>query len=246
MRGEAGVTRKTGEEPYSFDFLEKCVNNALGLYKDALNTSTPRKASLMEIALEELAKGFVTLVNMPSSSLDHPVNDLIDTLSDDLFDSISGFIETYNIKKFDIYSHKQKLKIIMGLFNFVSTIYEIYPEQIKGIQQEMLKTDFGELKDVEYIISIMERFHFKEFNKVKEEGLYVDFIENNVSPEEQTLRIIVMKWIFFVLYSSLNVFIQIYKETQLDKLFSDPKLMFGGFYEYLPENVKKMLKGDGE
>ncbi len=240
------MSGKKLEGPYSLNDVEKCINNALRLYRDAQNASTPTKAALMELALEETAKGIVVLINMPPSSLNHTINGLVYPISNDLFDSISGFIETSNIKKFDMRSHKQKLKIIMDLFTFVSTIYEVYPEQIKVIQQEIFKADLDKLKDIKNIILIMDRIHFKELDKIKEEGFYVNFIENNVSPEEQKLRITAMKWIFFILYSSLNILVQIYKETPLDKLFSDPKVLFGGLYEYLPENAKKMLKGDGE
>ena len=246
------MSEKKLEGPYSLNDVEKCINNAFRLYRDAQNASTPTKAALIEIGIEELSKGIILLASIPKPDFDDStLNYLTWISSDSTFSPSLVPLTKYNFSNFNKSNHKTKLQALDAIFQSISFMYP-YLEKVLPILQDLLSPNFGQLgniekSDLDNIASHLGNFDLKDLDKIKQKGFYVDFKDNKfTSPEEVNLKTENITMIFFVLYASLNALVEIYKKTPLKKIFSDPKLMIRGFYEYLPEHTKKMLKGDGE
>lgn len=245
------MTKKDGGAAYSLDGVKKCLDNAFRLFKDAFNTSNPTKAALIELGIEELAKGFISLAKIPNPNADPLLDKFINLIADEDFASFLNSLKKYDLKKFNIRYHETKLQAIQYIFTNVAALY-VRLEKRLDFLQEVLEPAWGllgnaEKSDVNDLISRLSTINFRKLDEVKEKGFYVN-IEGNryISPEEQNLQSDELVGIFFILYSSLKSYVQIYAGDSFEKIIADPKRFLGGFYEYLPENVKKMLKGDGE
>ena len=246
LRGEAGMSDKEEPEHYSIEDVEKCQKNAIRLYKDALNTSIPTKAALIELGIEELSKGIILLANIPKPNLDPVLKELINLNSDsDLLSSLDS-LKKYNFKKFDMFDHKRKLKIIEDIFKSLGLVYP-QSERITAALLNIMRPTFGTVDDKQTakfddVISDINRFNFRDLYKIKENGFYVNFIGNKVvSPMEQDLKTEEITGIFSVLYIPLNILVEIYKGTQFTSIFSDAKLILGDLYDLLSEVSKNNL-----
>lgn len=242
------MSEKKLEGAYSLNDVEKCINNAFRLYKDALNTSTPTKAALIEIGIEELAKGFILLANIPKPSFDLPLNGLPDSTFEDIPSDLLFSLKNYDFKKFNTYDHKTKLQVVDTMFKYVIFL-NTYMEKKLPIIRDLLSPAFGQLgniekSDINYMVSYITKLNLKGLNKIKEKGFYVDFKDNKaISPEEQDLKTENFVMVFFMLYTSLIALVEIYKGATLKKVFLEPKLILGGFYDILPQKATAMLGG---
>ena len=250
--GEDGMSEKKSEGPYSLNDVEKCINNAFRLYRDAQNASTPTKAALIEIGIEELSKGIILLASIPKPDFDDStLNYLTWISSDSTFSPSLVPLAKYNFSNFNKSNHKTKLKALDAIFQSISFMYT-YLEKVLPILQDLLNPNFEQLgniekSDLDNIASHLGNFDLKDLDKIKQKGFYVDFKDNkSISPEEENLKTENITMIFFVLYASLNALVEIYKKTPLKKIFLDPKLMIRGFYEYLPETAKSTFRDDSK
>ena len=248
MRGEAGMSGNKESEHYSIEDVEKCQNNAIRLYKDTLNTSIPTKAALIELGIEELSKGIILLANIPKPNLDPALKELINLDSDSHLIHSLDSLKKYDFKKFNMFDHKRKLKVVEDIFKSLG-LFSPQLEKISATLQNIIRPTFGTVDDIQRskfdnAISDINRFNFKDLYKIKENGFYVNFKGNKaVSPEEQNLKTDEITGIFFLLYAPLYILVEIYMGTSLTDIFSDPKLILGDFYGLLSEEGKNNIRG---
>lgn len=86
---------------------QECIDNAYRIYKDALKTTTPTKAALIEIGIEELAKGLIIWAKIPKSKLKLPDNQYISKLLSKFENIDKESLRKYKISDLDIHSHKK-------------------------------------------------------------------------------------------------------------------------------------------
>ena len=251
MRGEAGMSGNEEAEHYSIEDVEKCLASGFRLFKDALNTSVPTKAALIEIGIEELAKGFILLASIPKQSMDSTLNDLTKVFLEDISPSALDSLKKYNFSTFNKYNHKTKLQAIDTIFQSIAALYPSL-EQLIPTLQDLFSQSFGQLgnikkSDINDIVSKIPELNLRDMDEIKKNGFYVDFKDNkSISPEEQNLKTDDLVMIFFILYASLNVHVKIYKGFQLTDVLSDPKLLLGGFYDLLSEEDKNKFREEGK
>ena len=185
----------------SLSDIQLFLINAERLYNDSKTVSFPTKVALIEISLEEVAKGWFFMLKflkrhpmelsiaenfIESSAINKiPTNELNEFSKkfSDLVDRVESF--TYN----DLIYHKKKIEILSLIKQWIQNILDLqikYPfltsyEKIsefvtRGIIRE--RFDTNEIKNVlqkakEFLSQINED-KLEKITKLKEDGFYVD------------------------------------------------------------------------
>jgi len=229
---------------------QKCLDNAVRLYHDSLRTSIPTRAALLELSIEELAKGLLIVFKTPeykkqSAEIFESNEKLLSTLNDDL--------NEYKISDFKTHYHKEKLKtiqfiltkteefysnnksILLSLFDF-DDIINNYKQYLPGLNDEPYKK-------MEKDLSSLTAIDIAKMDKIKENGFYVDFKNGRaVEPKDVAFDLNQVRSVFIIAYVTLNILVYMLNGF---KLLHDnyPKKLLGIFYDLLPEDKKKSIEG---
>ena len=195
---------------------KKCFDNAVRLYKDSKKVSLPSGQALLEIAIEELAKGTILLTNAkPQGKSEILRNVLGEKNLNKLKESEKeDFIEGIKIMfspDINLHNHREKLKVIQDVINLVSMRHgSILPYVQDSTLKKNITTIFGKeaidmpphdppnpFKDIDILA----------LDKIKMSGLYVDYTDGKViSPKDVNFDMAdKLDELFIFLYVSLHL-----------------------------------------
>ena len=226
---------------------KKCFDNAVRLYKDSKKVSLPSGQALLEIAIEELAKGTILLTNAkPQGKSEILRNVLGEKNLNKLKESEKeDFIEDIKIMfspDINMNNHRDKLKVIQDVTNQVWVSYgSILPYVQDSTLKKNITTIFGKeaidmpphdppnpFKDIDILA----------LDKLKMSGLYVDYKEGKViSPKDVNFDMAdKLDKLFFLLYISLHMTIKVSLGTTH---FKDLRDILGPLYRFIKIKAKK-------
>ncbi|EQB74089.1 MAG: hypothetical protein AMDU4_FER2C00030G0012 [Ferroplasma sp. Type II] len=239
--------------------VKKCHDNASRLFKDSLNTSKPTGAALIEIGIEELAKGLILLINTPKSDMQNSIK-LYDSIFSQFEDTkilgnINDSLKSYDIRRFNTYDHREKLKAIQIVLKSIDPLYQIL-KPILGNLIPSFNKNFSSISKLfegvnfDFPPALIENFKsidVENWDKIKESGLYVNFYDEAVQApctSEFDVKHLIM--IFIIFYGILNFLIRLNEGSKLDELLLDQKTIFGFFYEIIFPEKKNDSEGAEE
>jgi AbiV family abortive infection protein len=193
---------------------KKCFDNAVRLYKDSKKVSLPSGQALLEIAIEELAKGTILLTNAkPQGKSEILRNVLGEKNLNKLKESEKeDFIEDIKIMfspDINMNNHRDKLKVIQDVTNQVWVSYgSILPYVQDSTLKKNITTIFGnETIDMPHDPpNPFNDIDILALDKLKMSGLYVDYKEGKVIyPKDVNFDVAdKLDKLFFFLYISLH------------------------------------------
>ena len=183
--------------------IQLCAINASRLITDSENVSDETSIVLLELALEEIAKGFMLFYRgtITEEDFEKKKKDVLDwadkngSLSVEDKESIKKFYQEvgYNffndltVEEFE--SHNDRLDFLGLLVKFYS--YMVLPA-IKTLDlRKLVKKIFGSfmnvepmeimegLKESKKIMEVLNAFHIRELKDIRERGLYVSYEEGH-------------------------------------------------------------------
>ena len=248
VRGEAGVSDKEKDsESMQYATLEnaqKCVDNAFRLYDDASKTSAPTKAALIELGIEELAKGLLISFKTPEIkkiSLGGILK-IDDILKGQSGGDFAASLRGHKISDFKTHNHEKKLNTIQFILDGAGAFYSIYKDNLAPLYDVLSKTYGGastephgsDSKKIDEAFSSLSYMDVGKLYKIKEDGFYVDFERGeSISPEERKFNSVGIIMVFFVLYSTLNLLIRMCSGGELIDIIMDQKAILGRFYDII-------------
>ncbi|WP_298276401.1 hypothetical protein [Ferroplasma sp.] len=172
--------------------VKKCIDNADRLYEDALKTSLPTRAALIELSIEELAKGFLVLYKTPEFENSAIKAEFVDT--DKILDDLerTDFIKTideFKIGDFTKHFHREKLNFIESLVKMSQQFFAAYKTQMEPLikvyasnySQYLSKSIVDPMKILQEALSNLSGSGISDLDKIKEDGFYVDFKDGKVT-----------------------------------------------------------------
>ena len=246
MRGEVGVKKETNKEDVTkvatIENAKKCLDNAMRLYEDSKKVTTPTRLALVEIAVEELAKGMILFLKYePKGDLDalenlfgaNILNELEASNNDDMVEAIFNFKQS----DFNTKNHKHKLKAIQKLLD-ISKQYYVPLIKILGLMD--LEKLYAGLEIENFKIPREGPTYYKDINvqdmdEIKMSGLYVNFKDGkSISPEEANYANSDKLYQVLVGFGLvLRLSLELVKGTFDITKFRDPKTLLGPFYELI-------------
>ncbi len=170
---------------------QKCIDNADRLYDDALKTSSPTKAALIELSIEELAKGLMVLYKTPEFKDSGLKADFVD--AGKILEDLDGtdFIKTldsFKIGDFTKPFHPEKLKFIQAIVKLSQQFFVTYRTQMellinafgKNFSQYFSKSFADTMKIIEEELSNLDDSNISDLDDIKKDGFYVDFKDGKV------------------------------------------------------------------
>jgi hypothetical protein len=171
---------------------QKCVDNAGRLYEDALKTSPPTQAALIELSIEELAKALLVLYKTPEFE-----NSLLKVKFVHAAKIVSDLNETDFIKTLDAFKisdfktrvHEKKLNFIQSIVKLSQQFYENeFPDlnpliKIYGdnFSQYFPKSAKDPIKTTVEEISNLADSDISDLDEIKKDGFYVNFKDGKVN-----------------------------------------------------------------
>lgn len=212
---------------------QKCIDNAYRLYHDALTTSDPTKAALIEIGIEELAKGLIIWAKVPKSKMKLPDNKYMSDLLSNFGDIDINSLKKYKISDLNIHSHKKKLEALQGLFHFITFLVK----NLKNVDKSMatilaplldkMDTSNHEAeKNLNSAVSEFDAIDLKNWDKIKENGFYVDFSGSMaITPERCKYNTENLMDVFVVIYFALKYVFKVSNGMNLQDFMISPENM---------------------
>jgi len=214
----------------TIDIVEKCRDNALRLFKDALKTSPPTQAALLEIGIEELSKAMILFQNIPRDSPERQnflkamdEENLLDLKSlgnitdEDIFD----FHRNFEIDSKGLADHRVKLQIIQNIFNYSAKVYLVLVSEKSLLSNSALIPPFVKSEDAIKIIhetlSKINDMTIEKWYQVKERGFYV-YPEEGRAPSDEQFDNKDLRMVFYLMYSTLKIFLSFSTGAKLKDL----------------------------
>ncbi len=170
---------------------KKCIDNADRLYDDALKTSPPTKAALIELSIEELAKGLMVLYKTPEFEEIGLKADFVD--AGKILEDLDGtnFIKTiddFKIGDFTKRFHPEKLKFIEAIVKLSQQFFVTYRTQMEQLINtfgnnfgQYFSKSFAEpMKITEEELSNLADSKISDLDDIKNDGFYVNFQDGKV------------------------------------------------------------------
>ena len=170
---------------------KKCIDNADRLYDDALKTSPPTKAALIELSIEELAKGLMVLYKTPEFEEIGLKADFVD--AGKILEDLDGtnFIKTiddFKIGDFRKRFHPEKLKFIEAIVKLSQQFFVTYRPQMETLINtfgnnfgQYFSKSFAEpMKITEEELSNLADSKISDLDDIKNDGFYVNFKDGKV------------------------------------------------------------------
>ncbi len=182
----------------TFENAKKCLENAERLYDDSKLVSNPTKLALMEIAIEELAKGLILYIRSEPNKTSEFAERAIDDRTIDLLHSgeNKGFHEAiYKLTSTNVNltNHQNKLELLQRTLDVIKSYYDLMREIFTKNPNtlEIVGSALGK-ENVEISKDLHGKFpdiNAKEMVQIKESGFYVDFRGNKaITPSEANLK----------------------------------------------------------
>ncbi len=232
---------------------QKCIDNAFRLYDDASKTSTPTKAALIELGIEELAKGLLITFKTPifqKVSLSETSNFHKNFNEQDWKSFIESF-QSSKISDFMDRDHKKRLDTIQFLLDSVIKLQSTDSPFIKNTLDGVIN-NYGKFspepvgdpkKVLDTQISLLSYMDIKKLYKIKEQGFYVDFDNGKViEPKNIEFQLEGINKIFHIVYLTLNNLINSLNGYSLSSSKPDIKKAIGKLYDRLPKKDQKFLE----
>ena len=232
--------------------VNKCIDNAFRLYDDASKTSTPTKAALIELGIEELAKGL--LITFKTSEFEK--QSLSWSLYDDsIFTGQKGnnfkeSLEQYKIVDFTTHRHDKKLDLIQFVFKKAEELYSnnktdlglIFDIILKYYEQYFQKSNEGPFNMLDKGFSFLKGINITKLFEKKNDGFYVNFKNGKaIAPKDEPFQINELISVFVITYLLLNIILNYLDGFDLTSPKTDLKKLLGKIYDMLPDYVKKSL-----
>lgn len=224
---------------------KKCLDNAVRLYIDSKKVSSPSGQALLEIAIEELAKGIILITNAkPQGKSEILENVLGEKNLNKLKESEKeDFIEGIKIMfspDINLHNHRDKLKVIQDVINLVWVRFRsILPYVQDSTLKKDLTTIFGnETMDMPHDPpNPFKDIDILALDKIKMSGLYVDYKDGKViSPKDVNFDMAdKLNELFVFLYLSLRFTI---KES-LGTHYKDQRDILGPLHSVIKIKAKK-------
>lgn len=239
----------------SIESAIKCLENAGRLFDDAAKVSEPTAIGLIEIAIEEIAKGILLVPKMDENDSRLPLNDplfkevFMGNL--DLVELVRDLnIKKYTIIDFNFRNHKKKLELINTI---VEIYFKISPILIDKVDfnffasylhsTENFYTKFENIEDVKKeIFETSSKVLSAEINNLdylKQQGFYVDISgESSKAPWENSFDSTTTLRIFMLCYFLLNLFIQFSRGSNFKTILDDKEKSLGILSKYMDQNLE--------
>lgn len=236
----------------------KCLNNAERLFNDAMRVSKPTAIGLIEIAIEEIAKGVILVPKIEGVHSRSPNNDplLKEIFKDksgnkfDIMDVLKDLnIKKYKIDQFNFLNHKDKLNLINNLVKIFSSISPIIVDMvdINALIQNFNFVDsfpIGFKEKVEFKEKFLEMFSeisstdIDKLDYMKQQGFYVDINgKSSKAPLDNSFDMDKILKIFTLCYIALNLYIKFNEGFDLKKIFENKGMTLGFISNYVNRNV---------
>lgn len=238
----------------TIDIVEKCVDNALRLFKDALNSSPPTQAALLELGIEELSKAMILFLNLPEDTPERQnflktmdAENLLDLISPGNItgEDILAFHRMFEIDSKGLANHRVKLQVIKDIFNYIAQFSPLIEKLL--LSNPALIPPFVKIEDANKILSgILSKINditIEKWDQVKERGFYV-YPEERRAPSDEQFDNKDLRMIFLVMYSALQTFLSYSKGAKFKDWRYD--VILDGVYDLLPpedfNKIKKMAE----
>ncbi len=249
MRGEAGMSDKIMDsDSMQYATLEnvyKCIDNAFRLYDDASKVSTPTKAALLELGIEELVKGLLITFKTPefhklamSQPLDNDKNFMLSS-------------QQFKISDFKVHDHKKRLEMIQFILDGIKELYNndkgyLDPllDRVTQNYRKFSPVPVGDSKKaLDTEISLLSYMDIKKLYKIKEHGFYVDFDNGKViEPKNVEFQLEGIRRVFNIVYGALNNLINLFNGFSLSSSKSDIKKALGKLYDRMSKEDQEFLE----
>ena len=177
---------------------QKCIDNGNRLYGDALKTSPPTQAALIELSIEELAKALLVLYKTPEFE-----NSLLKIKFVDAAKIVNDLNETDFIKTLDAFKisdfktrvHEKKLNFIQSIvklsqqfyeneFPYLNPLIKIYGD---NFSQYFPKSAKDPIEITVEEVSNLADSEISNLDEIKKDGFYVNFKDGKVNePKNRT------------------------------------------------------------
>ena len=257
LRGEAGMiddveNRKTKVSGFAtIGRVERCMDNALRLYNDALKTSPPTQAALLEIGIEELSKAMILFQNIPKDFPERQnflkaIDDknLLDlkSLGNIPGEDILAFFRKFEIDSKGLTNHRAKLHTIQSIFNDITKFHPLLEKSLQS--NPALIPPYVKSEDTNKILcGILLKINdmtIEKWDQIKERGFYV-YPEEGYAPSDEQFNNKDLRMIFFIMYSALQTLLR-YSQGAKFKDWSYDVILDGVFDLLTPEEVKEIKK----
>ena len=232
--------------------VNKCIDNAFRLYDDASKVSTPTKAALLELGIEELTKGLLIIFKTPEfkklamlQSLGNDKNFIQQNGNNFIWSS-----QQFKISDFKVRDHKKRLEMIQFILDGIKELYN----NNKGYLQPLLDRvtqNYGKFspvpvgdpkKALDTEISLLSYMDIKKLYKIKEQGFYVDFDNGKVvEPKNVEFQLDGIQRVFNIVYGALNNLINSFNGFSLSSSKSDIKKALGKLYDRMSKEDQEFL-----
>ena len=212
----------------TIEIVEKCVDNARRLYKDAWITSFPTYAALMEIGIEELSKSMILFQNFPDDSTERQNflkaldgGNILDLRSpiNRMGEYIFNFHRNFEFDPKDLADHRVKPHVIQNIFNYTAEVYLFLEKSL--LSNSTLRPPSGiseeNINRCHEIISKINDMTIEKWDQVKERGFYV-YPEEGRAPSDEHFDTRDLIRVFDVMYSTLKIFLSFSKGVKLKDL----------------------------
>ena len=241
------------KEYATLENVDKCIDNAFRLYDDASKTSVPTKAALIELGIEEMAKGLLITFKTPEFEKQSLFWSLYD---DSIFAGQNGnnfkeSLEQYKIVDFTTHRHDKKLDIIQFVFKKAEELYSnnktdlgiLFDIILKYYEQYFQKSNEGPFNMLDKGFSFLKGINITKLFEKKNDGFYVNFKNGKaIAPKDESFQINELISVFVVTYLLLNIILNSLDGFDLTSSKTDIKKLLGKIYDMLPDNVKKSLE----
>ena len=221
---------------------KKCLDNAVRLYIDSKKVSSPSGQALLEIAVEELAKGTILFTNAKPQGKSEILENVLGKKNLNKLKE-ENFIEDIKIMfspDINLHNHREKLKVIQDVINLFSMRHgSILPYFQDSTLKKDLTTIFGnETMDMPHDPpNPFKDIDILALDKIKMSGLYVDYKDGKViSPKDVNFDMAdKLNELFVFLYLSLRFTI---KES-LGTHYKDQRDILGPLHSVIKIKAKK-------
>ena len=239
---------------------QKCIDNGNRLYGDALKTSPPTQAALIELSIEELAKALLVLYKTPEFE-----NSLLKIKFVDAAKIVNDLNETDFIKTLDAFKisdfktrvHEKKLNFIQSIvklsrqfyitdFPELDSIIKMYGE---NFSQYFPKSAKDPIKTTVEEISNLADSDISDLDEIKKDGFYVNFKDGKVNePKNMSFPFRKLSRVFIfmrILIQTIIILLEVTKRLDYDPeikdLVNDPRMkeLVNKFVDTPPSNSGK-------
>ena len=230
--------------------VQKCIDNAFRLYDDALKTSTPTQAALIELGIEELIKGLLVLVKTPEfKKLSSSEISNIKVILNGKNNEFIKYLQQYKISDFKTRYHEKKLNTIQFILENAREFYLNNPDKIAPLLDIILdilkeyisKSGEEPVKILDTGFSFLDGIDIKNLYQIKESGFYVDFVNGEViEPKDVLFHLDGIRALFCIIYLALNMFLNALDSPNALHSDTDLEKMLDKLFSMLPDCEKKI------